>query len=432
MDPTTEILMRAAGTVHKESIPYWVTLFTQGTATTKITEFVVSKSGDVFVLGQGTNAYVARIDNSGSAVWCNHIDGFSSVSIAVDASDNVYVAGFFAAESGTPTSIIKYDSSGVQQWAKSYRPQNRKHGGNQRALTIDASGFLYISGYTSKDTVTGTTPLKYVIKIDPSGVVSWARHTTTDDKDPNLSIGAPQRLYVDDTTNDVFLMSTGQDGTQGTTIFTKFDRNGALVWQKKFPSGAPSTMTVGGGFLYVSFSSLDTSDTSNFGSYDIVVTKFNLNGVTQWQKSIGSSGADTKTRLITNAAGDLFVLGEMNGSEKMVVARFNSSGTMQWQRALDKGSKGYVGAIRLFPNGDLCVGGWGTAPEAIFARLPADGSKAGTYNGVRYAASAYLEKARNLAPIDFPTTVQALTVDVADLTPVSAPDVLTYTVTPIP
>ena len=100
--------------------------------------------------------------------------------LAVDASGNVYVTGY----SGTDFATVKYDTSGTQQWVARYDgPDNGRD--EATALALDASGNVYVAGGSEGS---GTSWDYATVKYDAGGVQQWvARHD-----------GPPIEMHPDD------------------------------------------------------------------------------------------------------------------------------------------------------------------------------------------------------------------------------------------
>ena len=104
-------------------------------------------------------------------------------SVATDASGNVYVAGSTTGglDGNTLTGtrdflVTKYNSSGVKQYTRQLGVAGKDTAGG--LVTTDASGNVYVSGYTSGgldgNTLTGTRDF-FVTKYDSSGVKQYTR-----------------------------------------------------------------------------------------------------------------------------------------------------------------------------------------------------------------------------------------------------------------
>jgi hypothetical protein len=90
---------------------------------------------------------------SGAVQWVGRYNnapynGYETArAIAVDAADNVYVTG--ESDNGTgywnDYATVKYNSSGVQQWAKRYAGSGHTHD-YARAIALDGAGNAYVTG----------------------------------------------------------------------------------------------------------------------------------------------------------------------------------------------------------------------------------------------------------------------------------------------
>jgi len=124
-----------------------------------------------------TNLLLTKYNQAGAQVWqvqYNHSYNNRDYGAAVvtDASKNIYVAGtsVTSAANGYDFVVLKYDSNGNQQWAKFYNGPGSSYD-VATDLKRDVSGNIYVCG-----TSTGaTTQLDYcTIKYNSSGVQQWA------------------------------------------------------------------------------------------------------------------------------------------------------------------------------------------------------------------------------------------------------------------
>jgi hypothetical protein len=138
--------------------------------------FTLVQQGNVAVVDR----YVSKLDVNGNFIRAYAIEGMgysSGISIAVDASQNVYTTGTFAGScdfdpgSGNFTLssaagfrdifISKEDSSGNLVWAKGMGSNSHYDSGN--GITVDPFGNVYVTGYfdgtVDFDPGVGTFPL---------------------------------------------------------------------------------------------------------------------------------------------------------------------------------------------------------------------------------------------------------------------------------
>lgn len=137
----------------------------------------------------GADAYVAKIDASGTWLWARRAAGGSGtdegMNVATDTAGNIYITGYFTGTayfgSGTLTSagisdvfVVKYDPGGVWQWAK----QAGGTGGDTRGygIAVTGSDMVFVTGYFTYTTTIGSTTFSssgnkdiFIAKLDSSG-----------------------------------------------------------------------------------------------------------------------------------------------------------------------------------------------------------------------------------------------------------------------
>lgn len=219
--------------------------------TTTLTN-VSSGSNDIFL---------AKYDPFGNVLWAKSAGGTSSDvahSVAVDASGNTYMTGFFISptlsfSSTTLTNagwtdifLAKYDASGNVLWAKSAGGTGTDEA---YSITIDASGNNYITGYFRSPTIsfastsltntdnTGNTTDIFLTKYNASGNVLWAKSAggTSSDEAHSATIDAVENIYITGFfwSPTLSLGSTTLTNAGGRDIFLlKYDGLGNLLWTK--------------------------------------------------------------------------------------------------------------------------------------------------------------------------------------------------------
>jgi hypothetical protein len=127
------------------------------------------------------DSYASKFNSSGNIEWTKIFGGISgdyAYDITLDSNSNLYITGRTFSNSfeglfisGTCDAfVIKFDSSGVKQWAKLF-------GGTATdeayAITIDSNNYLHITGNTSSNPFDGQTTNgggAFVSKFDSNGI----------------------------------------------------------------------------------------------------------------------------------------------------------------------------------------------------------------------------------------------------------------------
>ena len=303
---------------------------------------------------------ISNISNAQSHSWiwaksAGAVADDQANSIAVDASGNTYVAGWF--DSGTITFgtntltnagaydifLTKYDASGNVLWAKRAGGTNNDYA---NSVTIDSSGNVYVAGEFTSDTARfgsfmllnsgatdGTRDL-FLAKYDANGNELWVRSATGLGNDVAYSVAV-------DVTGNAFVCGsfTSFYLTFGTTMLTnsnttsytddiflaKYNSSGTLQWAKSAGStagweegfsvavDASGNPYVAGGFKDINFTYGTTTLTNcdNTGStYDIFLAKYNTaNGNLIYAKSAGGINDDYLNSVKVDASGNIYLGG---------------------------------------------------------------------------------------------------------------------------
>jgi hypothetical protein len=154
----------------------------------------------------GFECFVAKFDLQGSRQWGTYYGGFHqyNVGICADTAGNVFLSANTSATAGiaSPGSyqpsltlapqgsfqkadayLVKFNSSGVRQWATYYGSKEQEHTGYPAA---DMEGNVYLVGHTSASTgMTSTNGYQinpgggtdiFLVKFSPAGIRLWATY----------------------------------------------------------------------------------------------------------------------------------------------------------------------------------------------------------------------------------------------------------------
>ncbi|GAA0875841.1 hypothetical protein GCM10009118_22500 [Wandonia haliotis] len=330
----------------------------------------VDDVGNVFVAGEFTSSsftlgtitltrnsanladmFIAKYDNEGNILWAKNfggsVNGTKPNSITVDATGNLYVGGWFDADTlrienfALPNANLyqydmfwaKFDPDGNAIWAK-------RAGGIKseklNGIALDDNGYLYFTGEYGSDFTLGNTDLVsngfsdvFIAKGDSDGNIIWVR----DAGETDLEIG--HAISVDAAGNSivtgVFRGATLQLGgitltnSGSTDLFVaKYDTNGNVIWAKGAGGNeyetANSLHTDAAGNVYVtgSFSSSSVSfgaiTLNQYYSDDMFLAKYDANGNVLWAKSVGGNGMDRGESVNVDSQGNAYVTGWYSSS----------------------------------------------------------------------------------------------------------------------
>jgi len=217
--------------------------------------------GSITATGSYYNIFVAKLTAAGGQVWAKgfgSLDGTNNYGqgIALDASSNVVVTGYFqgsidfgggsltAPGSGNDIFVAKYGPSGSHLWSKRFGDT-----ANQEAwaTVVDTTGNVFITG-TFKSTVDfGGGPISsngllypdaFLTKLSSAGQYMWAKSFSS----PSSDVG---RGLAVDSNNNIFvtgyslgsvdfgggsLLSNGQN-----TFLAKYSTTGAYLFSRNYP-----------------------------------------------------------------------------------------------------------------------------------------------------------------------------------------------------
>lgn len=180
--------------------------------------------GSLMVQNPGLNLQspvVIKFDSNGRALWArpmrpSNIFPSNSYSISSDANANVYVTGYFIADTlyvGDDTLVntsynthtinlfvAKFDSAGNPQWARQAGSQTGISYAVGTSIVTDASANIYVGGsfmYTTHfDTISITSSGQsdfFVAKYDSSGTLLWVKGKGSNDNDEITGLALDSR-----------------------------------------------------------------------------------------------------------------------------------------------------------------------------------------------------------------------------------------------
>jgi Beta-propeller repeat len=301
---------------------------------------VLDKSGNIYVTGFsfGLGGYFGyatiKYDSAGQEQWVARYNGPGmgndfALDITVDESANVYVTGeSFVSDQCSDYATVKYNSAGQEQWIARYGLRSGDCLNGASAISVDASGNVYVTGRSSSDYAT--------IKYNSVGERQWVARYDGPRPLGNDADGA-SAIAIDDSGNVYvtgFSVGLGGDYDYATI---KYDSAGQEQWVARYngPANdwdlATDIAVDRSGDVYVSGESVGTT----FPDYDYATIKYDLSGQEQWVARYNGpgNGEDDATGIVLDSLGNVYVTGSSEGSGATfdyATIKYDSAGHEQW------------------------------------------------------------------------------------------------------
>lgn len=280
-----------------------------------------------------TSIIIVKYDSSGNASWAKTVSSADNESIfssvAVDSTGSIYAAGYIygtgtytfgsgVTATGTDDKenvvIVKYDSSGAAQWAKTVTSGTNVSGFIE--ISIDSSDNIYAAGYVY-------------------GNVEY-------------SFGNDVTLSAGDTADE-------------SVVVVKYNTSGAAQWAKSVTGGGGESEFYGvavdssgnvytGGYIQGSgtyaFGNSVTAQADASSNVSVILVKYNANGTAQWARTVSGGADDSNFQGVSVDASDniygagyitgtgtytfgsgVTATGDVASSTSVVLVKYNTSGT---------------------------------------------------------------------------------------------------------
>lgn len=351
------------------------------------------------------DAYAIKLDSSGTVTWAKNFGGSGASAygkgIVVDGSANVFLGGDFDTNLTAPTLskigtqdafAIKLDSSGAVTWAKNFGGSGATVNGN--GIAADGSGNVSLGGYFYAANLTAPALTKigtadvFAIKLNASGVVTWAQNfggSVATAVSYGIAVDGSGNVYLGGLT-DANLTTPALTKIGIHDVFAiKLDPTGATTWAKNFGSLSGSGYTVtyattkdelGNIYLSGYFTSpifkLGNVTLTRIGTQDAFVAKLDAAGTVTWAKSFGGSGASASGySTVVDGSGNVYLGGYFQnanltapaltriGGQDAFAIKLDASGAITWAKNFGgSGASAYGQSIATDGSGNVYLGGY--------------------------------------------------------------------------
>jgi hypothetical protein len=334
----------------------------------------------VRTFGTGTDAFVAKLDSSGTLLWNTFLGGTGTSDqangITVDSSGNVYVVGNANATWGSPVRakstgvdafVAKLDSSGALTWNTFLGGGGSDYG---YGISVDGSGNVYVAGNSSASWTSPASPVRaytssadaFAVKLSSSGAVTW--HTflggSGSDGGRGIAVDASGNVYVGGYSSATWQGSSSPVRAYSSSfdlMAAKLSSAGALTWNTFLDAtwGSPVQAFSGG------------------VAYDAIAVKLNNSGALTWNTFMGASGVnDSGYEIAMDGSGNIYVGGSSDATwgspwrayasgTDAFAANLDSSGNATWNTFLGGSGTDQGNAIAADGGGNVYVAGYSSA-----------------------------------------------------------------------
>lgn len=325
--------------------------------------------------------------------------------VITDKSGNCYVTGYFASDQviiegdtlenkgGNDFLLVKYNEHDTTDWVLHVGSTGHELG---YGMAIDSSENIYVAGYfNANELIFGDDTLEtaggydaFLVKVQPDGNIVWAVQGGGSNDDYGIAADC-------DTSGNVFLggriassdgdfdgISLSSTNTSDDVFVAKYDTAGTILWAQSAGGVAIercydiTTDIRGNVYLtgWMSSSSITFGDSTlnSNGFFDFFLLKWDVAGNPVWGVNAGGSQEDEGFGITSDHAGHIYVTGnfhsatiafeddtlESAGDRDIFLVKYDTSGHVLW--ALNSGGELQDRGedVEIGSDGNIYIAGW--------------------------------------------------------------------------
>ncbi len=290
--------------------------------------------------------------------WATYYGGSGedrSYGIAADGNGNIVITGSTSSTSGIATSgafqtsngggnydafIVKFNSSGARLWATYYGGSGDDYG---YGIAVDSIGNMVVTGRTGSSSGIATSGVyqtsnggsndAFIAKFNASGVRGWATYYggSGNDQGNRIAVDSIGNIVITGYTTSTSGIATSgahqtSNGGSNDAFIAKFNASGVRQWATYYggslDDGGEEIVVDGSGNIVITGGATSTSNiatsgayqTSFGGYYDAFIAKFNDSGARLWATYFGGSDGDEAYGIAADGNGNIVITGRTHST----------------------------------------------------------------------------------------------------------------------
>lgn len=190
----------------------------------------VSTLGNVFLgVSNTTNTQIVKMQADGTIYWQKDVPDFSVKNLVVDTSENIYAAGYHNNGSENRGKVLKMNTNGSLNWIR-YVSNTIFYG---VAYDNVASNVIVVGA--------NSTPNAIMVKYNSSGTQQWAQIVNVNSQFTSVVIDNENNIYGVGYENQISRVEHhAMSETRDRSFIMKFNQAGAMGWKNYYRNKDPS------------------------------------------------------------------------------------------------------------------------------------------------------------------------------------------------